>query len=177
MLATVGAGIRSTTEKYAESSNLFDQTQPLAHRIRYARLRSGAHRWWRAQLEQAKSDSQIRLVLLPHVPRTQLTSAAHIFCIMWPLVDSAPTGMVAANAFFTGHRHTILIRHSPLPELMHNNVLYHALPERLEQLKSEMAERSFASRTVARTLHSSVSLNSRRSNLTSYDEGSISTLG
>jgi len=64
-LATVAAGIRSTTEKCSDSSELFDTTRPLARRIRYARLRSGAHKWWRTQLETANSENEVLFVLLP----------------------------------------------------------------------------------------------------------------
>lgn len=64
-LATVAAGIRSTTEKCSDSSELFDTARPLARRIRYARLRSGAHKWWRTQLEAAKSRNEVLFVLLP----------------------------------------------------------------------------------------------------------------
>ena len=71
-LATVAAGIRSTAEKCAESPELLDTTRPLARRVRYARLRSGAHKWWRAQLEIAKSDTEFLLVLLPLLTWTTL---------------------------------------------------------------------------------------------------------
>jgi hypothetical protein len=64
-LATVAAGIRSTTEKCSDSSELFETTRPLARRIRYARLRSSALKWWRAQLETAKSENKVLFVLLP----------------------------------------------------------------------------------------------------------------
>jgi hypothetical protein len=63
-LATVAAGIRSTAEKCADCPDLFDDNKPLARRFRYARLRSGAYRWWGTQLLASKSSNRL-FVLLP----------------------------------------------------------------------------------------------------------------
>ena len=64
-LATVAAGIRSTAEKCSDSPELLDTTRSLARRVRYARLRSGAHKWWRIQLETYKSEDNVLFILLP----------------------------------------------------------------------------------------------------------------
>jgi hypothetical protein len=63
-LANVAAGIRSNAVKANESPDLLDPTRPLASRVRFARLRPGAHKWWRNQLDSAKSESDILLALL-----------------------------------------------------------------------------------------------------------------
>jgi hypothetical protein len=63
-LANVAAGIRSNTEKCSEFSNLLDRSAPLAKRVRFARLRSGAHRWWKAQVEAASNQDELMFVLL-----------------------------------------------------------------------------------------------------------------
>ncbi len=63
-LANVAAGIRSSSDKCADCPELLDANRPLARRIRFARLRSGAHRWWKAQLEASSSDFEIELTLL-----------------------------------------------------------------------------------------------------------------
>jgi len=63
-LANVAAGIRSSAEKCAESSDLLDPTRPIARRIRFARLRPGAHKWWGTQFKSAASENDIHLLLL-----------------------------------------------------------------------------------------------------------------
>jgi hypothetical protein len=63
-LATVAAGIRSTSDKCTNCSELLDGTRSLARRIRFARLRSGANKWWKNQLEASKSEFEISFTLL-----------------------------------------------------------------------------------------------------------------
>ena len=63
-LANVAAGIRSTTEKCSDCPELFDASRSLARRVRYARLRSGAHKWWNNQIENSKADSQLLFTLM-----------------------------------------------------------------------------------------------------------------
>jgi hypothetical protein len=53
-LAAISAGIQSQSETYPEYSELFDETQPLCRRTRYARLRAGAPVWWSKQAEGAE---------------------------------------------------------------------------------------------------------------------------
>ncbi len=63
-LANVGAGIRSSAVKCNEFSDLLDHSQPLSRRTRYARLRSGAHHWWKGQLEAARTNEEQMFVAL-----------------------------------------------------------------------------------------------------------------
>jgi hypothetical protein len=51
-LANLACGIRSTTEKYPDYADLFDHSQSLCRRARYARLRAGQLGWWRKAIGQ-----------------------------------------------------------------------------------------------------------------------------
>jgi hypothetical protein len=62
--ANVAAGIHSLTEQYKEFRDLLDHAKPLCERVRYARLRSGQHSWWKAQFAIVKSDFDRELILL-----------------------------------------------------------------------------------------------------------------
>lgn len=64
-LANTAAGIRSTTEKCADSADIFDDGKPLARRYRFARLKSGAYKWWDSQLREAISTKREMFALLP----------------------------------------------------------------------------------------------------------------
>lgn len=64
-LATVAAGIRSTTEKCYDCPYLFDDSKPLARRFRFARLKSGAFKWWATVLDEALTRKQLMFALLP----------------------------------------------------------------------------------------------------------------
>lgn len=63
-LATIAAGIRSTSERCSESAELLDHTLSLTRRIRHARLRGAAQNWWKMQFRSARSDFEKQLVLL-----------------------------------------------------------------------------------------------------------------
>jgi hypothetical protein len=63
-LANVAAGIRSTVDKCADCPELLDTSRSLARRIRFARLRSGAHKWWSAQLVASSTEFEASLALL-----------------------------------------------------------------------------------------------------------------
>lgn len=63
-LANIASGIKSSKEKYSDYSNLFDHSQDLCKRVRYARLRSGQYIWWKKQLESANSDIDKTISLL-----------------------------------------------------------------------------------------------------------------
>ena len=56
-LANMAAGVRAPDARCTEYPDLFDHSQPLCYRARYARLRAGAPRWWRAQLQSASTGS------------------------------------------------------------------------------------------------------------------------
>jgi hypothetical protein len=64
-LATVAAGIRSSTEKCSEYVDLYDHSVSLARRYRYARLHSGAHVWWKTQLSSVARAPDKLFALLP----------------------------------------------------------------------------------------------------------------
>ncbi len=55
-LANIASGIRSSTEKYADYSDLLDHSKDLCKRVRYARLRAGQYSWWIKQIESSKSE-------------------------------------------------------------------------------------------------------------------------
>lgn len=57
-IAVSAAGIRSPRESCTDSSDLFDDAQPLCRRARYARLRSGSIQWWSKQLQLAADESE-----------------------------------------------------------------------------------------------------------------------
>lgn len=64
LLANVAAGIRSKSERCSEYSNLLNHNQPLAFRVRYARLRSGAQKWWSEQFNQVRTSDETLFTLL-----------------------------------------------------------------------------------------------------------------
>jgi hypothetical protein len=64
VLANTAAGVRAVSEKCSDSPDLFDATASLTRRARFARLRSGAHKWWLAQLELVTDTEQRMLALL-----------------------------------------------------------------------------------------------------------------
>jgi hypothetical protein len=92
-LANVAAGIRSTTEKCAESPDLLDTTRPLSRRVRFARLRPGAHKWWRTQLESATNETEILFVLLVALTwakASTLVANAELLDVMLTKLDQRP---------------------------------------------------------------------------------------
>jgi hypothetical protein len=72
-LANIAAGVRSTSDKCAECRDLLDPSRSLVRRVRFARLRSGAHRWWDSQLRVPTSAAEMSGVLL--IALTWMTSA------------------------------------------------------------------------------------------------------
>ncbi len=64
ILANIAAGVRSISDKCTDCPELLDTTRSLTRRIRFARLRSGAFKWWKGQLEAASTDLDIRFLLL-----------------------------------------------------------------------------------------------------------------
>jgi hypothetical protein len=64
LLATTASGIRSSSEKCSDFSDLLDHSKSLCRRARYARLRSGAPSWWLRQLKSATDQEDILFVLL-----------------------------------------------------------------------------------------------------------------
>jgi hypothetical protein len=63
-LATVSAGIRSTSERGSDCPDLLDHSRPLTRRVRHARLRATAQNWWKIQFQSARSTVEKELVLL-----------------------------------------------------------------------------------------------------------------
>jgi len=63
-LANVASGVKSSTEKYKEFSELLDHSKDLCKRARYARLRAGQYSWWIKQVEAAKDEIEIAFTLL-----------------------------------------------------------------------------------------------------------------
>ena len=64
IMANIGAGIRAKDEKSEQASELLDPSLPLCERVRYARLRAGAAKWWEAQLQFASDQSGVAFALL-----------------------------------------------------------------------------------------------------------------
>ena len=64
MLANVASGVRSSAEQCSEFQDFLDSSKSLARRVRYARLRSGNSKWWKRQIEEAKSEFDSKLCLL-----------------------------------------------------------------------------------------------------------------
>ncbi|MXW36940.1 MAG: NACHT domain-containing protein [Acidobacteria bacterium] len=64
VLANIGAGIRGKGKKSEHARELHDPSVPLCERVRYARLRANAPRWWEAQLRVASDQSEVALALL-----------------------------------------------------------------------------------------------------------------
>ena len=63
-LANIASGIKSSTEKYLEYSDLLDHSKDLCKRVRYARLRAGQPAWWLKQIEKSKNEVDIATILL-----------------------------------------------------------------------------------------------------------------
>ncbi len=78
-LANIAAGIRSTSERCTDCPDLLDSSRSLARRLRFARLRSRAPKWWKTQLEALSSDFETSLGLLAaltwQTPSTILANA------------------------------------------------------------------------------------------------------
>ena len=64
VLANAAAGINSKDETCDDATSLFDNAVPLCRRVRYARLRAGAHKWWEGQLDLAEDLQDSCLLLL-----------------------------------------------------------------------------------------------------------------
>jgi hypothetical protein len=62
-LANMAAGIRSKTETSSGCDDLFDESMPLAARVRYARLRAGNPGWWMRQAKSATTKLERMLAL------------------------------------------------------------------------------------------------------------------
>jgi hypothetical protein len=63
-IANLASGIKSPSETCADFSNLFNQTDPLCRRARYARLRAGVAQWWPKQLAKAANKGQQAFVIM-----------------------------------------------------------------------------------------------------------------
>jgi hypothetical protein len=63
-MATIGAGIESTTEKCEGSNDLLDASVPLCPRARFARLRTRNVSWWADQLNKPETLEQRMFVSL-----------------------------------------------------------------------------------------------------------------
>jgi hypothetical protein len=63
-LANIASGIKSSTEKYLEYSDLLDHSKDLCKRVRYARLRAGQSAWWLKQIEGSRNEKDMALILL-----------------------------------------------------------------------------------------------------------------
>jgi hypothetical protein len=63
-LANLSASLRSKTETGKGAADLLDRSSSLCQRVRYARLRSGASRWWKKQLLSVESTKDQMFVLL-----------------------------------------------------------------------------------------------------------------
>ena len=64
VLATVAAGIKSTTEICLEHKLLFDHSSSLCMRLRYARLRAGVPAWWLDNFQKATTEFEKMLLCL-----------------------------------------------------------------------------------------------------------------
>jgi len=89
-IAIFGSGVRSKAETGRAPNGMFDATTPLVERFRFARLKSGAPRWWLQQLETALP-GQIRTTLLLlwiwGTPKTLVRLAPEISKRLEPLND------------------------------------------------------------------------------------------
>lgn len=63
-IAIFGSGVRSKEDAGRAPEGVFDPAIPLVERFRFARLKSGAYRWWSEQLSLASSDQVKTLLLL-----------------------------------------------------------------------------------------------------------------
>jgi hypothetical protein len=64
VLASVASGIRSSTERGVNHTDLLDDTKSLCKRARYARLKSDHRAWWLENLASADSPRKIEFVCL-----------------------------------------------------------------------------------------------------------------
>ena len=64
VIANIAAAIRSSSEKGAVAASLFDESVDLCERVRYARLQSGAWRWWEAQIGECRGSATTSFALL-----------------------------------------------------------------------------------------------------------------
>jgi len=90
-LACTAAGIRSSTERCTEFSDLFDDTVSLCGRVRYARFRAGQPAWWEKQVDRAATDTQRRILTAAAVrwasPRTLIALGVRFVSLLDALSD------------------------------------------------------------------------------------------
>jgi hypothetical protein len=63
-IAIAAAGVHSKDDVGSAPAGIFEEGTPLVERMRFARLKSGAPRWWEAQLDEASSSQDIDKLLL-----------------------------------------------------------------------------------------------------------------
>jgi hypothetical protein len=86
-IANIASGIKSTSEKYQELSDLLDHSKDLCKRARSARLKSGQYSWWTNQIESAKSEIDTAFTLLMLVTWSSAKTLERII----PILDQSVT--------------------------------------------------------------------------------------
>jgi hypothetical protein len=101
-IALVAAGVISRVEPGKIGNGLLDSTVGLCERMRFARLKSGASRWWSDQMAKATNKTDfgfiLRVLLTWATPRTIVQLATELT----PLVDELDSPAFSRLLYFLG---------------------------------------------------------------------------
>jgi hypothetical protein len=90
-LANVGAGIRSEEIVCREYPDLLDHSKPLCRRVRHARLKASAHRWWQSQIEETKTKVDRMLVSLVFLSWASVSTKIKLLDLLQDLLERLPS--------------------------------------------------------------------------------------
>jgi hypothetical protein len=90
-LANLAASIKSEEVHCREYSDLLDHSQPLCRRVRHARLKASAHKWWQSQIENARTRMDKLLVSLVFLSWAGPSAKVKLLHLMQDMVDKLPS--------------------------------------------------------------------------------------
>lgn len=88
--ANLAAGIKSEDVTCKEYSDLLDHTQPLCRRVRHARLKAGAYKWWQSQIENASNKMDRTLVSLVFLSWASIGTKVKLIELVQEVLDGLP---------------------------------------------------------------------------------------
>jgi hypothetical protein len=90
LLANLAAGIKSEEVTCKEYTDFLDHSQPLCRRVRHARLKASAFRWWQSQIESADNKMDKALVSLVFLTWASVSTKVKLIELMQEVLDSLP---------------------------------------------------------------------------------------
>jgi hypothetical protein len=91
LFANLAAGIKSEDVTCKEYTDLLDHTRPLCRRVRHARLKASAHKWWQSQIENAHNKLDKALVSLVFMSWASISTKLKLLGLVEEILDSLPT--------------------------------------------------------------------------------------